>query len=1062
MNGLILRDVLAEICMKASGKNIYTKNATDKSPEWFVASYSCSQDFEFLWLSKDLWKWLDRGGVRNIILIWDGMPEPDGSSVNVLDHITPVDWAMALSHRLLQNKKNEVNKTVPELRILICDISQQNYASAFAVRMLPAICHGMPWLRVYRPIESSESSMWFGRGFETLVNDIKQIDPDKFASLLNAGPGLLEPLVHTWMGSVTESGSHHDVSNLLGPLVLSTGFKNSELSNGLLKNKPARYALLEKMKWLGLAADMKEEDEKDCWYDFSKDASKLVDENESVKIVLIDDQANQGWLDILNAALGVKRSNTDEVSKDKIVNFATSGAVEVYASTSYHAIKKILEQNEIVDADNPKIENTDRRFRFSLTGNGAEILLLDLRLFFDVKYEIEYFEWSLGVARKLKMSLPANLETWIEEAKTSEPTKWRRDKEYLELLTLLPRILATIDMSLPIVIFSSTGQRQVTEALKAYGNIITVFEKPRFFGYASGDIIKETRGKFSQALAGAVKMLRARIAIQELLKNFSPKAVSAPQKNEQQQQEKYVEIFVDESGEPEENNNFVVAGIALVHENVEQARNLHHVMENTTVSMVNEAGKELDVKLKWYGKSCMPKRLGSPDERKKIFQPVLEQLNILFSKHTDSCMAFSLSAELGGLKSSGKLKGLGKHNLDSAYFELFEWLIDAVLYEFLPEKLGYKSKLKFKIYGATRLRTKDDKTTFSQDEKTALSDNWGIDRNTFQEQTDEITLARYGLYQSLSRMSFVPLVVNVISGRPYPKAEYMSDGSSILGAVGFSLKYGDNTPPSSGDSFRHAHYIADLVANFTYISLGKSKNRERDAFKGFFKARFADRFDDGFKAAVDASKYLESGQRVEAFLRAVGAGRYHIASRQEDCPESLISTILSKICGEVGAFTRSEFYEFSAALGEWWLDYGDPVAKVMPGKAYAEDSYPGLRTTLSKGKGKGCQKKWQSIISKPSPKKVSSPPPDKPGLVITLATLNEQCTDVQIEEAVKNVLQNEFSHLPINMGKSNQRKRVCKIISISENEYEKVYNKLSAAKGSGIWRNCERTIKPAT
>lgn len=542
----ILREVLAGIC-KTRGKGIYAVDSDDKSPEWLVVSYK--DNFDYLWLGKGLWEWMESGRQRNILLVWDGMPEPDGSGVNVLDHITPVDWAMVLSHRLLQRSKKDTSKNIPELRILICDISQQNHASAFSVRMLPAICHGMPWLRVYRPIESDKR---LGRDFDVLVDDIKQFDPNKFPSLKDAQSDLVESLVHAWIGSVAESGSHHDVSNLLGPLVLSIGFNNSSLRKGLLEGNPARIALLQKIMWSGMGGGGGNSQGK--WFDFAQDAAKIAHERR-VKIILVDDQANQGWLDIVSAAVGAVRPDASQASGSEIKSFAKSDVVDVFASTSYHAIKSRLEQVGISDEEGSNI-NGDQRFRFSLTGDGAEILLLDLRLFFNEQEEIQYFKWALGVARNLKranaVTFPgmdcSELERWISEAEKSKSTDWRKTTEYLELLTLLPRILASIDMSLPIVIFSSTGQRQVAELLKSYGNLITVFEKPRFFGYVSADIARETQTKFSSALAKAVKMFYARKACQDLINvsKLSTKPIEGGKHN-------HVEIYIDED-HPDDND----------------------------------------------------------------------------------------------------------------------------------------------------------------------------------------------------------------------------------------------------------------------------------------------------------------------------------------------------------------------------------------------------------------------------------------------------------------------------------------------------------------------------
>lgn len=520
----IIKGALKNLC-KIAGKQIYTPNDLDLKPDWLVASYDDKDDFAYLW-SDDFLNWVKTETKRNLVIVWDGMPDSDDSAVNVLDHITPVDWALTLSHRLLQ----ESDKPIPELRILIFDSCQTDYpSSAFSVRMLPAICQGMPWLRIYR---TDELENHYGRSYECLFEDIKNFDPS-FHALAMSGKELVASFVYAWSGSVAESGSHHDISNLLGPLVLSTSFNDPCWQLNLLQGKPARQALLNKMRWL---SDIAVEGKVDNWFDFAR---QRVGDADKVSLVLIDDQANHGWLDIVLAAVGAKKIvGSGEVKSNSIELFGEHPNVDVFASTSYEAIKDKLDANI-----------GDQRFKLSLTGTKNEILLLDLRLFFDKGLEIEYFEWAIGIARILKEKIAGallavdcdTLSTWLASAKSTESINWRKTKEHLELLTLLPRILATIDMSLPIVIFSSTGQRQVAELLKPYGNIITVFEKPRFFGYVSAEIARETQTKFSLALASAMKMLQARKACIDLLNVPNPHVSPI-----QGQKHNHVEIYIDE------------------------------------------------------------------------------------------------------------------------------------------------------------------------------------------------------------------------------------------------------------------------------------------------------------------------------------------------------------------------------------------------------------------------------------------------------------------------------------------------------------------------------------
>ncbi|MDP3937385.1 MAG: hypothetical protein Q8R92_04525, partial [Deltaproteobacteria bacterium] len=79
-------------------------------------------------------------------------------------------------------------------------------------------------------------------------------------------------------------------------------------------------------------------------------------------------------------------------------------------------------------------------------------------------------------------------------------------------LTVLPRLTALADMSLPIVLFSSTGRRDIVAKLDGYESVVTRFSKPRFFGDAS-NVAEETDRAFAEALTEAAVLLRGRRSI---------------------------------------------------------------------------------------------------------------------------------------------------------------------------------------------------------------------------------------------------------------------------------------------------------------------------------------------------------------------------------------------------------------------------------------------------------------------------------------------------------------------------------------------------------------------
>src|SRR5205814_400967 len=103
------------------------------------------------------------------------------------------------------------------------------------------------------------------------------------------------------------------------------------------------------------------------------------------------------------------------------------------------------------------------------------------------------------------------LKAWVDQYKaTFDIAAFRRDTSYLTMLSLLPRVIGTMDIALPVILFSSSSQRQISEEVKDYQNIITHFEKPRFVGYQLDNLLLETRYRWRLAIQEAVNILRGR------------------------------------------------------------------------------------------------------------------------------------------------------------------------------------------------------------------------------------------------------------------------------------------------------------------------------------------------------------------------------------------------------------------------------------------------------------------------------------------------------------------------------------------------------------------------
>jgi hypothetical protein len=84
-------------------------------------------------------------------------------------------------------------------------------------------------------------------------------------------------------------------------------------------------------------------------------------------------------------------------------------------------------------------------------------------------------------------------------------------REHREVLSWLPRALSLADMSLPILLFSSTGRREVVSLFAEYGNIITSFAKPRFAELCDGVSSEPLARRYVADLYAALNVARLHV-----------------------------------------------------------------------------------------------------------------------------------------------------------------------------------------------------------------------------------------------------------------------------------------------------------------------------------------------------------------------------------------------------------------------------------------------------------------------------------------------------------------------------------------------------------------------
>jgi hypothetical protein len=210
----------------------------------------------------------------------------------------------------------------------------------------------------------------------------------------------------------------------------------------------------------------------------------------------------------------------------------------------------------------------DLRFRFTLPGlkdGDLPVLLLDLRLFSGkADEELWFYRDALLplIARFMDrddLALPAfsSSDTKFKAARDaiSAGTLVLESPEHHEALTWLPRVLSLVDMSLPIVLFSSTGRRSIERAFSDHRNIILGFEKPRLFDSLAQSIqmVLNTAAGLACALEDAGIILLGRMRARQSLQCLNSHV-------DRRVSERYghFELFIDESGT---GHDLVVGGL---------------------------------------------------------------------------------------------------------------------------------------------------------------------------------------------------------------------------------------------------------------------------------------------------------------------------------------------------------------------------------------------------------------------------------------------------------------------------------------------------------------------
>ncbi len=403
-----------------------------------------------------------------------------------------------------------------------------------------------PGFRLFRRLEAAADVLFQG------LRHVRLLEPGSLVSLLQSIPGgtiEAEPeevivgsaapdcnrelLRSLWLGALAGEGSvegRHRLANVIGPALLlpaTSGECGVRIADRGVEALGQLLRALGALPPLGVPAVSAAR----------LDGMRREWTKRGCRALLVDDMHDAGWRDVVNTALG-NPDNPPMAGGDAA--FLEAFVDEQLAEGPHLRIGKGLQPSEQIGSEACNV-----------------VLFLDLRLFQP--------EQRAGEADFVRRKLLPLAEKAVDGVSLDSPMAWPgfRAEEIAEIrewlgnpahddhpgrvlsLTLLPRLVALVDPFLPIVLFSSSGNRRAVTPLMPYGTIITEFEKPRLWGVDPSHIVDESLAGFARAVERALFLLRARRLCRGIVSTAArcPPAVRRPREGAG-----HYELYIDESG----------------------------------------------------------------------------------------------------------------------------------------------------------------------------------------------------------------------------------------------------------------------------------------------------------------------------------------------------------------------------------------------------------------------------------------------------------------------------------------------------------------------------------
>lgn len=823
---------------------------------YLVVSYRKPEDFNFLWNfwqdetpKKDhgatnekppqgkIIEWLRSGGysTKHLFLVWDGLPKPSTvGNIYLGTYVTPFDWLIALASCLTDDCSDlaKMRFCVSVLDTTGGSLTSESAQIFRQVQDKPR--PGLPWIRVYEIPERME----YQYGIQTILSDTFEYDIGSKGNsnyqdgiVMNFDTRMLRRLWVSRIVSPSKPRDRHTIANLVGPQLLTSGM-TSWMPNSLATKSPCLAAFLNLMRALKLLPQVLDKISAP-WIDPDRWKRDWSPDN-LAKFVLVDDMADLGWKDFLCLALGIDPLH----GQDSVLFVSTEPDAKVLGASRNSSLIDLL-------------ADASRRLRVNegidlFGGSKDTILFLDLRLFNrrSTQEEFAFLRELLALAEQaedkeaFRRYLPWRGFTHHElnQVRVCVNNERVEDEGYFIALTLLPRLIALVDPMLPIVLFSSTGQRRVSESLKGYGSIITDFDKPRFFGSVSGNLIEESRQRFERAINHALTLIKGRTVCRQFQTTSGPSGSSTSNN--------YVEIFIDEADEVSQ-EGFRVGGVAIIYDDEKHATKVN---EEMTLRGLTWGSTDIDLQ----PQQLIDKRMPLALYEGTIYTPVE---NLLRATQVRDLIAFTLAAapDMPWVDTTDLTS---PWCLDNQYRNLVCLALEVLFYEILPEKTANQSTLNYAVYLASRTRYQSDADAprdWDSTDKMNIAQRYGV-------RLKENYKTKQLYFQSIGSDSVHPIITQVRALMPEAKI-------NITVARANTLRYGID-PDFPEDLPRPAHLLADLVVS---QSNSTDKLRAQPTLNTWLTRGFTAVADDKFIAELHACRHARAGRHVEAILDAYKA-----------------------------------------------------------------------------------------------------------------------------------------------------------------------------------------------